>query len=61
MRKSSNQDKITKKLEFKWWRDNLYFIFGTQSLFSMLLPSIRSLPMNGLEYTLARLSKKKQD
>jgi hypothetical protein len=35
----------------KSWRDNLYMTFGTRSLIGMFLPSLRSLPLNGLEFT----------
>ena len=31
--------------------DNLYIIFGTRKLLRMLSPSLRSLPLCGLEFT----------
>ena len=40
----------------KSWRDNLYTTFGTRNLLAMFLPSIRSLPLNGLEYSAQRKS-----
>ena len=42
----------------KSWRDNLYVVFGTRNLFYMLLPSFRSLPLNGLEYTVHKVARR---
>ncbi|CAI2375235.1 unnamed protein product [Moneuplotes crassus] len=41
-----------KKPGFKSWRDNLYLNFGTKNLFTQFLPSMRSLPLNGLEFSI---------
>lgn len=38
----------------KSWRDNLYVTFGTKNLLSMFMPSLRSLPLYGLEYSAQR-------
>ena len=43
----------------KSWRDNLYVAFGTKNLLTMFLPSFRSLPMNGLEFTVHKVSTKR--
>ena len=35
---------------FKTRADNLYLIFGTNKLFRMLSPSLRSVPFTGIEW-----------
>ena len=35
----------------KSWRDNLFVTFGTRNLLAMFLPSLRSLPLSGLEFS----------
>ncbi|CAI2374928.1 unnamed protein product [Moneuplotes crassus] len=37
-------------------RDNLYMTFGTRNLFAQFLPSLRSLPLNGLEFSAQKKS-----
>lgn len=32
-------------------RDNLFIIFGTNKLIRMLSPSLRALPLSGLEFS----------
>jgi hypothetical protein len=36
-------------------RDNIYLAFGTRSFFKMLLPSLRALPLRGLEWSFESL------
>mmetsp|Transcript_25376 Transcript_25376/g.28159 ORF Transcript_25376/g.28159 Transcript_25376/m.28159 type:complete len:154 (+) Transcript_25376:81-542(+) len=36
------------------WRDNLYVTFGTRNFFAIFLPSLRSLPLSGLEFSAQR-------
>ena len=41
-----------KDFSFPNWRDNMFLVFGTKSLLSAILfPSIKKLPLSGLEWT----------
>lgn len=39
----------------KSWLDNLYVTFGTKNLLKIPLPSLRPLPLNGLEWTASKI------
>jgi hypothetical protein len=36
---------------YKSWKDNLFIIFGTQNWIRILSPSLRGLPLTGLEFS----------
>mmetsp|Transcript_25428 Transcript_25428/g.22589 ORF Transcript_25428/g.22589 Transcript_25428/m.22589 type:complete len:122 (+) Transcript_25428:853-1218(+) len=44
-----------KKHGFSSKMDNLYLTFGTKNLLKILLPSLRSQPLEGLEWTLEKI------
>lgn len=33
------------------WRDNLFLLFGTHKIVRMLSPSLRNVPLNGIEWS----------
>ncbi len=39
------------RLTFRSIRDNLYKVFGTQSVIAILSPSLRGMPFSGVEWT----------
>lgn len=40
----------------KSWLDNLFITFGTKNVFKLFLPSLRPLPLNGLEWTVQAIN-----
>ena len=41
---------------WKSFLDNIYITFGTRNILKVLLPSMRLLPLNGLEWTASRIN-----
>lgn len=48
---TGNTKKATFNYCFEAKRDNLFKVFGTQNYFAMLSPSLRDLPLTGLEWS----------
>jgi len=47
-----NYNKTIKDFSLQTWRENIYLVFGTTSLFNAIfIPSIKKLPLSGLEWT----------
>jgi len=52
MLKTGISHSIIKDFGFESWKENLFVVFGTRSLFeAIMLPSIKRLPLSGLEWT----------
>lgn len=55
-KKSGEEEQRYAKDSLCGYRDNIYLIFGTRSFFKMLLPSLRMLPLRGLEWSFESLA-----